>query len=208
MSSHTSLRCIFTSFYYTIEIFENQGLTDKYCFLRNTACKNLLCQEEKSFSYFFWPITGSRWHLNVVVWFRLLSLVAISISRGLCGLFFRIIVRSNIVHSALQCTLFFVTPVKRPLLNYHFFPDIRLDWESYNILPQDNQLLDMLVFVGQPLPVIQDGQEVVPALQEQDCYLCEEKPFIQVKLREHEGIRANRPFEVTPSQQVWYTVSC
>lgn len=80
--------------------------------------------------------------------------------------------------------------------------DIRLDWESYNILPQDNQLLDMLVFVGQPLPVIQDGQEVVPALQEQDCYLCEEKPFIQVKLREHEGIRANRPFEVTPSQQV------
>lgn len=113
-----------------------------------------------------------------------------------------IIVRSNIVHSALQCTPFFVTPVKRPLLNYHFFPDIRLDWESYNILPQDNQLLDMLVFVGQPLPVIQDGQEVVPALQEQDCYLCEEKPFIQVKLREHEGIRANRPFEVTPSQQV------
>ena len=157
---------------------------------------------------FFWPITGSRWHLNVVVWFRCFSLVAISISRGLCGLFFRIIVRSNIVYSALQCTLFFVTPVKRPLLNYHFFPDIRLDWESYNILPQDNQLLDMLVFVGQPLPVIQDGQEVVPALQEQDCYLCEEKPFIQVKLREHEGIRANRPFEVTPSQQVWYTVSC
>ena len=110
--------------------------------------------------------------------------------------------------SALQCTPFFVTPVKRPLLNYCFFPDIRLDWESYNILPQDNQLLDMLVFVGQPLPVIQDGQEVVPAFQEQDCYLCEEKPFIQVKLREHEGIRANRPFEVTPSQQVWYTVSC
>ena len=145
MSSLTSLRCVFTSFYNTIEIFEKQGLSDKH-------------YREKQY------------------------------------------------HP--QCTPFFVTPVKRPLLNYHFFPDIRLDWESYNILPQDNQLLDMLVFVGQPLPVIQDGQEVVPAFQEQDCYLCEEKPFIQVKLREHEGIRANRPFEVTPSQQVWYTVSC
>ena len=145
MSSLTSLRCVFTSFYSTIEIFEKQGLSDKH-------------YREKQY------------------------------------------------HP--QCTPFFVTPVKRPLLNYHFFPDIRLDWESYNILPQDNQLLDMLVFVGQPLPVIQDGQEVVPAFQEQDCYLCEEKPFIQVKLREHEGIRANRPFEVTPSQQVWYTVSC
>lgn len=145
MSSLTSLRCVFTSFYNTIEIFEKQGLSDKH-------------YREKQY------------------------------------------------HP--QCTPFFVTPVKRPLLNYHFFPDIRLDWESYNILPQDNQLLDMLVFVGQPLPVIQDGQEVVPALQEQDCYPCEEKPFIQVKLREHEGIRANRPFEVTPSQQVRYTVSC
>lgn len=139
MSSLTSLRCVFTSFYDTIEIFEKQGLSDKH-------------YREKQYR----P----------------------------------------------QCTPFFVTPVKRPLLNYHFFPDIRLDWESYNILPQDNQLLDMLVFVGQPLPVIQDGLEVVPAFQEQDCYLCEEKPFIQVKLREHEGIRANRPFEVTPSQQV------
>lgn len=80
--------------------------------------------------------------------------------------------------------------------------DIRLDWETYNIVPQDNQLLDMLVFIGQPLPVIEDGQEVVPAVQEEDCYRCEEKPFIQVKLREHEGARANRPFDVTPSQQV------
>jgi len=80
--------------------------------------------------------------------------------------------------------------------------DIRLDWETYNIVPEDNQLLDMLVFIGQPLPVIKDGQEVVPAVQEEDCYRCEEKPFIQVKLREHEGARANRPFDVTPSQQV------
>lgn len=92
------------------------------------------------------------------------------------------------------------------LMSSFFFSEIRLDWEAYNILPQDNQLLDMLVFIGQPLPVIKDGQEAVPSVQEENCYRCEGKPFIQVKLREHEGARANRPFEVTPSQQVWRTV--
>ena len=83
-----------------------------------------------------------------------------------------------------------------------FRTDIRLDWEAYNILPQDTQLLDMLVFIGQPLPVFKDGQEVVPAVPDEDCYQCEDKPFIQVKLREHEGACADRPFEVTPRQQV------
>ena len=83
-----------------------------------------------------------------------------------------------------------------------FFTDIRLDWEAYNILPQDTQLLDMLVFIGQPLPVFKDGQEVVPAVQEQDLYRCEEPPFIQVKLREHDGVCADRPFDVIPKQQV------
>ena len=84
-----------------------------------------------------------------------------------------------------------------------FFTDIRLDWEAYNILPQDPQLLDMLVFIGQPLPVFKDGQEVVPGVKEEDRYQREEeKPFIQVKLREHDGVCANRPFDVTPSQQV------
>ena len=80
--------------------------------------------------------------------------------------------------------------------------DIRLDWEAYNIVPQDTQLLDMLVFIGQPLPVFKDGQEVVPIVQEDDCYQSEEKPFIQVKLREHDGTCADRPFDVIPRQQV------
>lgn len=99
-----------------------------------------------------------------------------------------------------------VTESNEPSFFESFSIDIRLDWETYNIVPQDNQLLDMLLFIGQPLPVIKDGQEVVPAVQEEDCYRCEEKPFIQVKLREHEGACANRPFDITPSQQVWQAV--
>ena len=58
------------------------------------------------------------------------------------------------------------------------------------------------MIIGEPLPVIKNGQEVVPVVQEGDCNMNEEIPLIQVKLREHEGIRSNRPFDVTPSQQV------
>lgn len=80
--------------------------------------------------------------------------------------------------------------------------DIRLDWESYHIQPQDTQLLDMLVFIGQPLPVFKDGEEVVPAVKEEDSYKAEETPFIQVKLREHDGTCSSRPFDATPRQQI------
>ena len=82
--------------------------------------------------------------------------------------------------------------------------DIRLDWETYNIEPDDDQLLDLLVFVGRPLPVLKDGLEVEPTVDQQEE---DEQPFIQVKLREHEGKSSNRPFEVTPSQQVCRNIS-
>ena len=54
----------------------------------------------------------------------------------------------------------------------------------------------MLVLIEQPLQVFKDGAVVVPAVKEQDA------PFIQIKLREHDGTCAKRPFDVTPSQQV------
>ncbi|XP_068749074.1 deleted in lung and esophageal cancer protein 1-like [Montipora capricornis] len=54
----------------------------------------------------------------------------------------------------------------------------------------------MLVLIEQPLPVFKDGAVVVPAVKEQDA------PFIQIKLREHDGTCAKRPFDVTPSQQI------
>ena len=62
--------------------------------------------------------------------------------------------------------------------------------------------MDMLVFIGQPLPVFKDGDEVVPAVKEEDSYKAEETPFIQVKLREHDGTCSSRPFDATPRQQV------
>lgn len=83
-----------------------------------------------------------------------------------------------------------------------FSTDIRLDWETYRHVPQDSQLLDLLVFIGEPLPQFKDGQEVVPTVGDHEIYQREDKPFIQVKLREHEGVCADRPFDVTPRQQV------
>ncbi|XP_073236262.1 deleted in lung and esophageal cancer protein 1-like isoform X3 [Porites lutea] len=93
--------------------------------------------------------------------------------------------------------------VKRSLRINNTSPyDIRLDWETYRHVPQDSQLLDMLVFIGEPLPQFKDGQEVVPTVGDHEIYQREDKPFIQVKLREHEGVCADRPFDVTPRQQV------
>ncbi|XP_015773213.1 PREDICTED: deleted in lung and esophageal cancer protein 1-like [Acropora digitifera] len=80
--------------------------------------------------------------------------------------------------------------------------DIRLDWASYNVQPQDTQLLDMLVFFGQPLPLFKDGEEVVPVTRKDDSFGNEETPFIKVMLKEHDGVRADRPFDVTPRQQI------
>ncbi|KAK3726413.1 hypothetical protein QZH41_019666, partial [Actinostola sp. cb2023] len=95
------------------------------------------------------------------------------------------------------------TPVTRSLRVNNTSPyDIRLDWSTYNTDDDDTQLLDMLVWYGQPLPVLnREGQELPPPppLCDLPCFM---PPFIQVKLREHEGIRCNKPFEVTPSQQV------
>ena len=79
--------------------------------------------------------------------------------------------------------------------------DIRLDWETYNVVPGDDQILDMLVYVGRPLPILEDGKEIEPAFE--DKREIKDQPFIQVKLREHEGRLSNSPFSVTPSQQVW-----
>lgn len=58
------------------------------------------------------------------------------------------------------------------------------------------------MFIGEPLPQFKDGQEVVPTVGDHEIYQREDKPFIQVKLREHEGVCADRPFDVTPRQQV------
>ena len=66
----------------------------------------------------------------------------------------------------------------------------------------------MLVFFGQPLPLFKDGEEVVPVARKDDSFGNEETPFIKVMLKEHDGVRADRPFDVTPRQQVCHASSC
>lgn len=69
----------------------------------------------------------------------------------------------------------------------------------FRIIP--GPLLDMLVFFGEPLPLFKDGEEVVPVARKDDSFGNEETPFIKVMLKEHDGVRADRPFDVTPRQQ-------
>jgi len=85
---------------------------------------------------------------------------------------------------------------------FYFQLDIRLDWSTYNKDADDDQILDMLVFYGQPFPIFDsNGQELPPPppICDLPCFI---PPFIQVKIGEHEGSRSNKPFEVIPSQQV------
>ena len=73
-------------------------------------------------------------------------------------------------------------------------------------MPDDVKLLDMLVFIGEPLPIMKDGAEVIPPAEEAEGSAADE-PFIRVKLREHEGHRADKPFSVAPAQQVRHFLS-
>lgn len=47
-------------------------------------------------------------------------------------------------------------------LNLSFLPDIRMDWETYNIDQKDRKLVDVLVAYGDAFPVKDtDGNEVI-----------------------------------------------
>lgn len=36
---------------------------------------------------------------------------------------------------------------------FYFFLDIRLDWETYNIIPNDRKLVDMVMSYGESFPL-------------------------------------------------------
>lgn len=74
--------------------------------------------------------------------------------------------------------------------------DIRLDWEVYNIDEDDDQLIDLMIDVGDPHPKIVNGTEVAPAKNTSDV------PLITVDVRQHIGRLRNIPFSIKQPQQV------
>ena len=70
-----------------------------------------------------------------------------------------------------------------------------MDWQSFVLIPNDDKLLDLNVYIGEPFPQMENGEEIV----------CEEemrnKPFT-VTINEHQGERSDIPFNVITKQVV------
>lgn len=78
----------------------------------------------------------------------------------------------------------------------YFLLDIRLDWEVYNIDEEDDQLIDLIIDIGEPHPKMVDGKDVVPTKHGGDL------PLITVDVRQHIGRRESVPFKIKQPQQV------
>uniref|UniRef100_A0A8D2LHT7 DLEC1 cilia and flagella associated protein n=1 Tax=Varanus komodoensis TaxID=61221 RepID=A0A8D2LHT7_VARKO len=102
--------------------------------------------------------------------------------------------------------------------------DIRMDWESYNQDKDDDKLVDLLVFYGEPFPIKEPDSNEIEVLWEAETLLektsCasdsspEEisdgafsqsptsRKIISVVIRPHEGVPSDYPFCITPKQVV------
>ena len=87
------------------------------------------------------------------------------------------------------------------LLYYFLLLAIRLDWEVYNVDEDDDQLIDLIIDVGDPHPKIVRGKEIVTARQTSQVSL------VAVNVRQHIGRQKNVPFSVKQPQQVsWHFI--
>lgn len=87
-------------------------------------------------------------------------------------------------------------PINRSLrINNTSHVDIRLDWETFVIDPEDNQLIDFNVYIGDAFPLYdENGDEV--------CEMTTADQLIRVSLAEHYGKRTDAPFKVDTPQVV------
>ena len=78
------------------------------------------------------------------------------------------------------------------------FVDIRLDWQSYIAEKEDDQIIDLLVMIGNPFPLLDDDENEIE--YEDDVTM----PLIKVKLNPHQGKLSSIPFTMAPRQMVTF----
>ncbi len=62
--------------------------------------------------------------------------------------------------------------------------------------PDDNQILDLLVMIGDPFPLLDENEDEIEDVDRIT------EPLIQVKLNPHQGNRVEMPFQMKPKQMV------
>ena len=83
------------------------------------------------------------------------------------------------------------------------FAEITVDWEVYNVIPDDHQLLDLTVVVGRPFPI--NGTNQSPDDYDDvidDDVMKESCGLVKVMIKPHEGVVSSHPITINPNQTV------
>lgn len=78
-----------------------------------------------------------------------------------------------------------------------------MDWEVHNIVPDDKQLIDLIVAVGRAFPITNDDDNL-PSDDDviNDDVMEESCDLIKVMINAHEGITSSYPITINPNQTV------
>ncbi|XP_065893995.1 deleted in lung and esophageal cancer protein 1-like isoform X1 [Dysidea avara] len=89
-------------------------------------------------------------------------------------------------------------PVKRSVKLKNTSPsELMVDWEVYNKVPRDQQLIDLTVAVGKPFPVdITDDEESCDDDLLPDDVIKGSCDLIKVMIKAHEGVASSHPIRL------------
>ena len=91
-----------------------------------------------------------------------------------------------------------------------FFPAIRVDWQMFNIVQEENKLVDLITPIGDPFPLKRvsslaaedESSASLEGSAENDEEKNESGPLIRILLKPHEGVPSLDPFDISPKQMV------
>ncbi len=73
--------------------------------------------------------------------------------------------------------------------------DIRIDWRVFNHCPDDNKLIDLITFVGEPFPIITETE----CANRTDL----SSPLVRAIIQPHDGVLSSgNPFIIDQQQMV------
>ena len=75
--------------------------------------------------------------------------------------------------------------------------DIRIDWRVFNYKPDDDKLIDLISYIGQPFPKLSANNDSEAVVDN------ETRPLVRAIIQPHEGVWSNGyPFTIEPQQMV------
>ena len=112
---------------------------------------------------------------------------------------------------------------------------LRVDWRMMNIMQEDNKIVDLITFIGDPFPkanfLVDPGSDVgqtnhllvhSPSCEKDNSYSVagqtsdevtpclkdDSEPLIRAAIKPHEGVFSCEPFDIHPRQIVRINIQC